>query len=894
MNHIKLSKRYLLVIVIITIQILSVNAQKTSGGELPDSLGVSKSLRLPDVEVTAQRRTLQGTTSYIMDRTTLDHAQTINISDIMSLLPGGKTINSTLMNDDRILLRSQSSERGNASFGTGIEIDGMRLDNNAMMDDTQAASTRSLSSSNIGSVEIISGIAGVEYGDISNGIVKVNSRRGRTQWILEGSINPYTRQVALHKGLQIGKKNGILNFSLEHANSFSDISSPYTAYQRNTLSLGYYYAIPKSVAHGKLSVHTVFAGNVGGYNSKADPDAFKDTYTKIRDNQLRGSLDLKWIKNNTSLGVFNVTLHGAFSTSDKRTENYTNNSSSSEQPLIHTLQNGYAQSLTYDDYTNLYGEGAGGIMLGPTGYWYTRYYNDQKPLTFQLKAKGEWTKVLSRTSASMPITNKVMFGMEYNTSRNNGQGVWYEDIRYASDGWRPYVYRDLPTMKNLAIFLEDKFIVGKMRLTAGLRDDITMLAGSGYGTLSSLSPRINMQYKFFHAGFGKSVKLPSFQILYPADSYSDKLSSTVGTTSSGSPIYTYYTNVQKTLVNNDLKWQSTNQVDIGVEYPFKDIRVSLSGYWHKTINPYQRVNIYTPFAYDKTDQVSGQIEYHTYSANYRYVNGSPVTRYGLEWIIDATLCRANSARLVGLKLRLDGSYYHYKGIDNTLLAGAPNGVGDLSATTSGAGPLIGYYSGSNITSTSSSSISIANGSMSKGCNVNATFTAHIPKARLIMTLKVESTFLNYKRSLSENRSAILLQAAGDIFGTKYNGEKDCYVALYPEYYSTWENPEQKIPFAEALSNAKESDATLYKQLCNLIVRSNTSYYFNPNDISSYFSCNFSITKEIGNMFSVSLYANNFLNNMHSVHSSQTGLDSSLFGSAYIPKFYYGASLRIKI
>jgi hypothetical protein len=31
-----------------------------------------------------------------------------------------------------------------------------------------------------------------------------------------------------------------------------------------------------------------------------------------------------------------------------------------------------------------------------------------------------------------------------------------------------------------------------------------------------------------------------------------------------------------------------------------------------------------------------------------------------------------------------------------------------------------------------------------------------------------------------------------------------------------------------------------------------------------------------------------------VKSSQTGLESSLFDSGYIPKFYYGMSVRIKL
>ena len=55
-----------------------------------------------------------------------------------------------------------------------------------------------------------------------------------------------------------------------------------------------------------------------------------------------------------------------------------------------------------------------------------------------------------------------------------------------------------------------------------------------------------------------------------------------------------------------------------------------------------------------------------------------------------------------------------------------------------------------------------------------------------------------------------------------------------------------------------------------------------------------MTKEIGDHVSVSFYANNFFNNMSTVRSSQTGLETSLFSSSYIPSYYYGLSLRVKI
>lgn len=881
-----------------------------------------ENLSIPGVEVTARKKSTIGTTTYSIDRNTLDHSQALSLNDIMALLPGGQTVNSTLTDDSRMALRSASGERGNAAFGTAIEVDGMRLNNNASMSETQSASTRNISTSNIESIEVIAGIPGVEYGDISNCVVKVNTRRGHTPWIMEASMNPYTRQVALSKGMALAHNAGTLNFSLEHARSFTDIASPHTAYSRNIMSATYNKVF--RMKGSSLNLTTSLTGNIGGYNSEADPDAFRDTYQRQRDNQLRANMQIDWLCNSKRSGVFNVALQAAFSTADRRSESYTNTSSSSTQAYLHTMTNGYAIAKDYAD-----GMGTGDIILGPTGYWYVRSFNDQKPVTMQLKLKGEWTRRI------LGAVNKLTVGTELNSTRNNGQGTYYDDMRLAPT-WRPYDYSLLPTMHSLAMYIEERLTIGRLMLVGGLRDDITMISGSDYGTAASLSPRLNARYNIIkgrqasltlHAGYGKSVKLPSFQVLYPADTYTDRLVFTPGSTADGKAYYAYYTDVKRALYNKKLKWQHANQVEAGLDATVGKARLSVSAFWSRTYNPYQTLNVYTPFAYNQTSQsalegcgiavadriydvnpntgvvsVTSAADGHTvtlpystrrtYTANRQYVNGSPVTRYGLEWVAEMPII--SNRHTLGLSLRIDGKYYHYRGIDNTLIAGSPNGIGD-QAESSDVQPLIGYYVGSNVTSASTASTpTVSNGMLDKGCSLNTTLTARIPQLRLIMTMRLEATLLNYRRNLSDNRTTITLNEAGDVTGTKYTGQTDHYVAVYPEYYSTWDNPSERIPFAEALLAAKDNNPTLYRQLSNLIVRSNTAYYFNPQDVSAYCSANFSVTKEIGKWVSLSFYANNFFNNLASVRNAQTGLKTSLFDSGYVPKFYYGASVRVKL
>lgn len=889
----------------------------------------AENLKLDEVEVVAKRKNDEATTSYTVDRLALDNQQILNISDVGTLLPGGKTVNSSLLNDSRLALRSSGGEKGNASFGTAVEVDGVRLDNNAAIGESMAASTRTIGTSNVESVEIVTGIPSVEYGDLSNGIVKINTRRGRSPFIVEGKLNQHTAQLAVNKGFDLGGNRGLLNVSLEHARSFSDIASPHTAYQRNVLSLNYMNVFFRNAS--PLTLNVGLAGNVGGYSSEADPDRDLDDYDKVRDNSFTGNLSANWLLNKP--WITSLSLQAAVSWADKRTEEYANTSSASAQPYIHTQQEGYFIASDYDV------NPTADIILGPTGYWYVRHYNDSRPLNFAFKLKADWNRRLGR------IRNRLLLGAEFKSSRNLGRGTYYAEARYTPT-WRPYRYSTLPALNILAFYAEDKVSVptgerSVFELTAGVRNDITLIGGSDYGTVSTLSPRANTRYIFFqsrkhwlsslsvHAGWGKSVKAPSFQVLYPSPSYSDRLAFAPGSTAQNQSFYAYYTHPTTAVYNPELKWQYAHQTDVGLELTVLDTRISVSGFHNKTFNPYMATTVYSPFAYKFTGQqalenagipsanrsysvdrqtgivtvhdVTGQQadlqlaynERRSYVTNTRYVNASPVERYGLEWMIDFAQLKP-----LHTSLRIDGNYYYYKGTDETLFADIPLG---LNATMSNGQPYgyVGYYRGGSATSTSyTANASVANGSLSRELNVNATLTTHIPRVRLIIALRMEASLYSYSRALSEygdGTRGYVLADGSDYFGTPYDGSaRNSFVAVYPEYYSSWEEPGVLIPFAERFAWARDNDRTLYNDLSRLVVRSNYAYTMNPNKLSHYYSANFSVTKEIGDHVSVSFYANNFWNTMRQVRSSQTGLQTSLFDSGYVPKFYYGLLLRLKL
>ena len=537
-------------------------------------------------------------------------------------------------------------------------------------------------------------------------------------------------------------------------------------------------------------------------------------------------------------------------------------------------------------------------------------------------------------------------GSQYSGSRNKGRGTYYDSLKYAPT-WREYRYDELPAMHNLAFYAEEKVIVpttnnATLELTAGLRDDITLISGSDYGTVSCLSPRTNARYVFWrnkyrrlittleiHAGWGKSVKLPSQQVLYPQPAYSDLLAFASTSTADNRSFYAYHTYPTRAQYNPDLKWQYTCQTDLGLELSIKGTRLSMSGFHHRTNNSYMATKTYTPFAYRYTGQSAVQAsgipaanrtftidpatgtvtvhdatgtvsakelantEKHTYTVNRRYTNATPLDRYGLEWMIDFAQIKP-----LRTSVRIDGNYYWYKGIDDVLFADIPLGTGNV---TSAGQPYqyVGYYRGSNVTGAgTSANANVSNGFLSKQVNLNTTLTTHIPKLRLIMSLRLECSLYDYRRQLSELNSGTrgyIPDEDNGYVGQPYDGtSENKRVVVYPEYYTTWEAPTELIPFAEKFLWAKDNDPQLYNDLSQLVVRSNHAYTMNPNRLSAYYSANLSVTKEIGDHVSVSFYANNFWNTMRTVHSSQTDLETSLISSGYVPAYYYGLSLRLKI
>lgn len=877
-------------------------------------------LSLKDVVVTA---TLEKklSTSFIIDRKALDHMQMIGVTDASALLPGGKTnknVHLATSSPQNFFIVGNSGESGNPAFGVGVEVDGVRLSNNALARSATGIDTRNISSTNIESIEIITGMPSVEYGDMTNGLVKINTRKGVSSYTLDLLSKPNTKQVALSKGFVAGKRNAALNLSVEHTKSVSNIASPRTSYNRNGLSINYSNTYTDKKLR-PIQFDAGFSGNLGGYNTKSDPDMFVNTYSKVKDNILRANTSAKWLLRKK--WITSIEANAAVNYNNSLQETSTNRSASSSVAAIHAMEAGYFMGQTYEQ-----NPGAE-VLLIPPGYWYELYFNDSKSLNYLAKIKANWYK---KTGI---VNNNFRLGIEYNGSKNLGMGTYYDDIRFAPT-WRPYRFDKESAINNYAAFIENNLSIpvkkSLLQLMAGVRSEITAVQGSEYGNVSNLSPRVNVKYIFRHnqnkivsdlsvrGGWGKSVKLPSFGVLYAIPQYRDILTFAPGTTSAGETFYAYYSTPYTRLYNPDLQWQNNIKNDWAVDMKIGGNKITLIYAIDKTALTYGALSVYEPFTYkftdqsnvekssipindrqytidrqtgvvtilDKTNVLPSEVltyrEFTRFNSTTMPNNSSDVFREKLSWIIDF-----RQINFIKTAFRIDGSYYTYKTVNEILRPYMPNST----QTMADGNPYkyIGFFVGG---------ANSANGEQRKNLDINFTAVTHIPAIRLIFSVRLESSIYQYSQNLSEyageqrgfvadaNNYYVPSQTQTNI----YNGNQ--IVGLYPEYYVSTDDMLTKIPFAEKFLWAKDNNPALYNELAKMVIRSNTSYYFNPNKTSAYYSANINITKEIGDRATLTFNAINFINNMAKVRSTWNGNDYTIFDTSLIPQFYYGISLRL--
>ena len=847
----------------------------------PDDLHIvlyENSLALDEVVVTAQKAKDGLSTSHSLGRDALNHLQLSSTTDVAALLPGGKTVNPDLTSENSFSLRQGGASTGNAAFGTAVEVDGVRLGNNASFGNMGGTDTRSVAVENIESIEVITGVPSAEYGDLNSGMVKINTRKGRTPVNVTFSVNPRTYQTSVSKGFDLQEDNGVLNVSAEWARSVKKLVSPYQSYSRTGVSLTYSNTFAKV-----LRLEAGVTGNIGGMDTKDDPDAFTGEYQRERDDVFRANTSLTWMLNRP--WITNLKLDASVNFNDNIYRYHKYESFASNQPAVHAENKGYylADRL-------------------PMTY-FSDQVTDSKQLDLAASLKYNWHKRWDDVKSSLKA------GVQWKANGNVGQGEYYEDPSLAANGYRPRPYTDYPFMHNFSAYAEEHLTVPiaktSLELTAGLRLENVYIRNSRYDNKTTLSPRFNVKWQLadglsVRGGWGITEKLPSYYILYPKPEYRDI--QTFGFSHGESSSYVYYTQPYTTVYNPELRWQRNSNSEIGLDAEFRGMKMSLVGFYNVTKGPYNFQNIYDPYSYDilqrpdgftmpsdpqiKVDSQTGmayirgngddywtpmdvKVTDRTFAKSLKQNNGADVTRTGVELVMEFP-----EIRPLRTTFRLDAAYTYTRYLNEQLSAYYQNGWSHTSLPDRSY-QYVGIYANGG------SNTAVANGKVTHNLDANLTAITHIPQVRLIITCRLEVSLLRRSLNLSEYEGKDYAFTVSETDNRPTGGnihDGNSYTAVYPVSYMDLDG--NVHPFTPELASDPE--------FANLVLKSVNAYTFALDGYGPYMSANLSITKEIGDHVSLSFFANNFTNSRPYVKSLATGV-----GAIFTPAFYYGLTCRLK-
>jgi outer membrane receptor for ferrienterochelin and colicin len=446
----------------------------------------------------------------------IDHIQASSLSDIMKLVPGQRFENPGLQDKKQLSLRQNTTNTQadqNASLGTQIIIDDVPISNNANMQIDTRVNTgtidrttanegidlRQIPADNIEKLEVIRGIPSAKYGDLTSGIVKVETKSENLDQRFKYKYNLRNKEFNLNGGFKLFDQ--YLNYNFNYANSIRDIRIDDYDYSRLA---------------GQLSHTAHLFDNLYTLKNRV-------YYTRTFDEQgLReGDLLLTERYNRNYIIRYNHNSKYLISPKQKLELSYSIN---------YNRQNSYSKRLVTADNTYITARMKEGVQ---EGYF---FQSDTSELWVKGRAINQYLSMEYINSCLMfPGQHNLRTGLTFRQEANNGPGRIFDPLEPPRINTafrdRPRSYDDIPALLISSFYMEDKIkgrLWKKIQLNLGLRIE-------SYGKNSQLfsrhhgffvNPRFNMviyptensQIRF---GYGTTSKAPPLSMLYPNPLYYD-------------------------------------------------------------------------------------------------------------------------------------------------------------------------------------------------------------------------------------------------------------------------------------------------------------------------------------------------------------------------------------
>jgi hypothetical protein len=519
-----------------------------TSGELVVNLEMASSpLRVPDITVTAEpvgrARGELGTASVIEEEAIKNQTAT-SLAGILELLPGQVLQPPGLDAVQQISLGAvpvswggappgganvaQPTAQNLASFGTQIVVNGVPLSNNANLQTLGPSAEltfpssvgggidlRRIPASTIERVEVIRGIPSAHFGDVTNGVIIVDTHAGVVDPLLTGLYDAHNLEGSVVAGRAFGAQQtatAMLDVTRTMLNPGVNDYSGYrlSAELAHRLTLGAALtepdqaAEPRLVADTRLDFYKLYDDAPGTVEQPNVASSSRDAGLQFSE---RAGLRLESSARLDLTASFEAIQQRSWSTSPELT---------GEIPFTANLDAGFAI----------------GHFVG--GQYQARGDVDGGPR--DLYTRLEWTKFGQALSAS----HELRAGTELRREWNAGAGYQF-DIEYPPQvsfngvqGFdRPRRFDVIPPEVTSAFYVDDRAsyrvgAAGRFDVQAGLRLD-QMHRGSSWFTAVRdhvLQPRLNVEYApqpwlRLRAGAGRMAKTPALASLYPSPQYYD-------------------------------------------------------------------------------------------------------------------------------------------------------------------------------------------------------------------------------------------------------------------------------------------------------------------------------------------------------------------------------------
>ncbi|HEY4538815.1 MAG TPA: TonB-dependent receptor [Faecalibacter sp.] len=565
----------------------------------------TQNLRLEEVVIFPKRK--KEYSEIVLGKEAVENVQAFSVNEVLEQLPGQFTPDFNNNQFKNIVFRTANNNMNiakitngtqdrqdyfaNRAFGTSIVLNDIPLSNNENMQSFSPNTSspfgynsgnsfgdgadnsfsnanygydlRELATNNIEEIKVIQGVAPAKYGDMTSGLVLIQTKVGESPLRASISMRDATTEYNLTKGFKLNAHN-FINAQVNFLQSNSDPRNSLTKYNRLNGNFSW------KTNNESATITNTLTANIG-YRAdqlKSNPDDFADAKVKDDRTSIKISDNFKWNLKKSWIDTFNIDANFNYEKSNSYKEEWRNQGNAAV--------------------TDATSEGIHQAIIIPAQYFYNMNVEGIPISTYlnlegnkSITTKKEWIHTISAGISTRTSSNQ---GKGRYTTGNNVPNYLTLSGSGGSLGYRDYNFRNAKTVFQFAAYAEDQ-ITKYFKDHAVLKLDLGLRYENQLG-FSTIQPRVNSSYAFnkflrVRAGFGMASKTPSLNQLYTGNRYYDYLLGEGIYSVPGTGLIGWIQSFELPGDNPNLKPIRSMNTEFGTDLNFKFGTLNLTGFYNK-------------------------------------------------------------------------------------------------------------------------------------------------------------------------------------------------------------------------------------------------------------------------------------------------------------------------